>query len=644
MPRQTRAIAGGLHDASQSCAGRPRLFRKAGVAAVLTLLFVWILFQRIKGVTAQDVLLVVAAVPATGWIGALGATVVSFWAVGRYDETAHRHLASPVPPRQARMAGVCAIALSQVLGLGVVTGSLVRWRMLPSLNAWAAGRLTLLVSAMFLAGWAVVTAAVVLALGGPGRPLAVMVLAGALMAAVVPLVGGLRGWPNLYTLARMVALAAVDCGGAALAMWCLWAGDASLAQVFPAVLIALGAGLLSGAPGGIGAFELVLLALLPGQDPAAVLASVLAWRGVYFGLPAVFAGAVVLRGPKAARRVDVAALVSGTPVFPEAGLMRQGRFQPVIAGGVMFAAARTPHALVALREPLAGKGGAMQLRALAIRANREARIGVVYKAPPRLAARARRVRMAVLPLAREAWLDPRAFAVESAARAGLRRKLRKAAQAGVLAQCDMASSGDLARLNADWVTARGREQGFSMGRFDPEYLTHQRVYIARIGPRPVGFASFHIGASGWALDLLRPHPDAPEGTAHALIAAALADAGRADVARLSLAAVPEPAFGSGGVMAAVMRARPGQMAAAFGLWQFKQSFAPRWERLYLIAPSWAGLALAAWDIRSAVRRPGPLALTAGQTLSLLRASQESGALEEENEIASRPVAWHSNRN
>ena len=316
-----------------------------------------------------------------------------------------------------------------------------------------------------------------------------------------------------------------------------------MAQVLPVVLIGLGAGLLSGAPGGVGAFELVLLALLPEQDQAAVLAAVLAFRGVYYLVPAALAGAFVLRGPKASRRIDVAAPVPGQMVFPEAGLMRQGWFQPLIAGEVMFAAARTPHALVALREPLAGGGDAAHLRALTARARREARIGVVYKASPRLAVYGRRARMAVMPLAREAWLDPGAFTLEVAARAGLRRKLRKAAQAGVLARCEGASPGELARLNADWVAAHGGEQGFSMGRFSSDYLAGQRVYVARIGPRPVGFASFHICASGWALDLLRPHPDAPEGTAHALILAAVAEAARAGVARLSLAAVPEPAFG-----------------------------------------------------------------------------------------------------
>ncbi len=66
--------------------------------------------------------------------------------------------------------------------------------------------------------------------------------------------------------------------------------------MLPAVVIAIGAGLLSGAPGGIGAFELVLLALLPGAGEAALIAGILAWRLVYFVAPALIAAGLVLAG------------------------------------------------------------------------------------------------------------------------------------------------------------------------------------------------------------------------------------------------------------------------------------------------------------------------------------------------------------
>ncbi len=230
----------------------------------------------------------------------------------------------------------------------------------------------------------------------------------------------------------------------------------------------------------------------------------------------------------------------------------------------------------------------------------------------------------MVPLAREAVLDPRAFRLDLPACAGLRRKLRRAAEAGVHARAEAPPMAELALLNAAWVAARGPEMGLSMGRFAPGYVAGQRIYVARQGVRPVGFATFHClpgdgargdGAPGeWTLDLLRPHPTAPEGTAQALIAAALADAQRAGVARLSLAAVPEAAFADGTGPAAwatrwqgrAQQFRGRALASAQGLWQFKAAFAPRWERRYLAAPGWPSLALAALDLHRAIRHPLPL--------------------------------------
>lgn len=626
MARRLRAIAGALQAKSRSAP----VMRRGLIMALSTLGFGWLLWSRIAQMDSAAVADALTHVAPVAWTGAVVAATVSFWAIGHYDETVHRHIGTGIPARQARTSGLCAIAVSQVLGLGLVTGALVRWRMLPSLTLWQAGRLTLAVSVMFLAGWAVVAAAAILVAGGPYQAGALVVMALSVLAltfsAITP--HWTQGWPNLYTMTRMLGLAAVDCGAAAVVFFCLWTGD-SWAGLLPVFLLAYGAGLLSGAPGGVGAFELTLLALLPDQAEAPILAAALAYRGVYFVMPALLAVVVVLLGPRPVRRDDVMAVVPGTSAFPEVGLMRQGVFQPLVAGGTLFAAARTSHALIALREPLAGGGGKAELAALIARAAREARAGIIYKAPPRLALAARGAGMAVLPLAREAWIYPAHFTLESPTRAALRRKLRKAAHSGVVAQCEAPQMAELARINAAWVMARGGEMGFSMGRFAPGYVLAHRVYVARIGVRPVGFATFHATASGWALDLLRPHPDAPDGTAHCLITAALADAARAGVPRMSLAAAPNPAFADGGgLLARLARWLPGAQAAAHGLYQFKSAFAPQWERLYLVAPNWPAMALAGWEIRRAILHPPPLAAPADYSGDTLQ-----------NEIASTSTAW-----
>lgn len=584
---------------------------------VVALALCGLLLGRLGDLDLAGIAARLRAVPAGQWLAALGLTGVSFLAVAGHDETLHRHLATGIRPAVARRAGFAAIALSQFLGLGVITGALVRWRMLPGASLGLALRLTLYVSIAFLAGWAVVAAAVLATLGtGHGRWAAVVALVAA-GAAAASVFAPRRGWPGLRVQARVVALVAVDCGAAALAFWALAPAGLPLVQVLPAVILAIGAGLVSGAPGGLGAIELTLLALLPQMPEEALLATVLAWRMVYFIAPALAGAMVALAGPRRAERrrrrrapPDTAEVGAPGAGFAEAGLIRQGQFRPLRAGLAVWAAARLPNTLVVLRQPLtAASALPADCRALANLARAEGRGVALYKVPPRVAAAARLARWQVVPVAREAWLDPTRFGLEGPARAALRRKLRRAAEAGVLARAESAGAEALQQVNTAWVAARGGEMGFSMGRFEPGYLAGQRLYLARRAGAVVGFASFHIGAGEWTLDLLRPDPAAPDGTAHALVAAALADAARAGVARLSLAAVPEAAFADArGPAATAGRriARGAARRAGAGLWQFKSSFAPRWERLYIAAPRRADLALAAVEIRRAILLPAPL--------------------------------------
>lgn len=370
--------------------------------------------------------------------------------------------------------------------------------------------------------------------------------------------------PNLITAARLLALAAVDCGAAALALWLLVPGAVGLAAFLPAFLLALGAGLVSGAPAGLGAFEIVLVALLPGVEAEALLAGVLAWRGLYFAAPAVIGAAVAVL---ARAEEGEAPPPLPAPRIAEGGLAVQGALQPHPAG---FLAGRTRHGLVAL----AAVADLARFRAAA---RDEGRWPVLYKAEARMAARARAAGLAVLPVAREAWLDPQDFRLEVPARAGLRRKLRRAAGAGVTAGFDARPDwAALATVNAAWAAAHGGEYGFSMGRFDPAYCAGQQVVVARQGERVVGFATFHMatisGKGGWTLDLLRPAPAAPEGTAQLLVTAGIAAARAAGATRLSLAAVPiGSAVGELGAVARLgRRLAPGAMP---GLQQFKAGFA-----------------------------------------------------------------------
>lgn len=561
-------------------------------------LFLALLSQRLQGVEPGHVLRAMGEVGPLPWLGAVLATWISFRAVAGYDVALHRHLGTGLASRQAGRAGFAAIAVGQMVGLGVLSGALVRWRMLPELGFAGALRLSVAVALSFLAAWSLLTLTV-LSLD-PAAPLGWMGPAG-VTAAVVALLVNLawpRPWmPNLITLGRLLVLAAIDCLAAALALWLLVPGALDPAEFLPIFLLAYGAGLVSGAPAGLGAFEIVLLALVPGVEAPQLLAGIVAWRVVYYALPALIGAGVALlaRFEPCSMPVPLPA-----PQIAEAGLAALGEFRPHPAG---FLAARTRHGLVALSDVACPAH-------FAAAAADEGRWPVLYKAAPRAAARARKAGLVVHPLAREAWLHPPDFRLGLPARAGLRRKLRRAEAAGVRA--DWEPSPDwaaLSRVNAGWVAAHEVERGFSMGRFAAGYLAGQRVFVARQSGQVVGFASFHDARIGgepvWTLDLLRPAPQAPDGTAQALVMAALRLARAEGVARLSLAAVPLGAGPDDRGFAAWLCRRLAPEAA--GLHRFKAGFAPRWQRLYIAGPSQAALALLGWEVWRRVCHPPPLA-------------------------------------
>ena len=611
------------------------VFRTACVLAV-GLVFGGLLVSRLSDISFADVQTALSRVGLGQWLVAGVATLASFWAIGHYDTVIHRYLATDIPAPLAWRAGATAIAVSQTLGLGVITGAIVRWRMLPGHSLWQATRLTSLVAVFFLCGWGIVTAITLSVL--PQAPYRAVAVCAAALAAMLILAAALfpglhrRRLPNLFITARLVALAALDTGMAAVALWALCPPDLALpfATLLPAFLLAFGAGLVSGTPGGVGAFEITLLALLPQVPDAPLLAAVLAWRAVYFAIPAVTGAVVALRGaspaqgaPRRSERSDghggqiqrSRIPLETHPARAEMRLTDQGQLTLEAAGdGQIWVTGRTPHCLIGMLDPMLATGDAAlrlgcterAIAGLMARAVAENRLPVIYKCTARTAVCARRAGLILWPVAREGWLDPRSFSLDVPSRSGLRRKLRHAHKNGITVDCGLRDFDQLSQIAAQWARAHGGERGFSMGRFDHAYLLGQRVYVARQSGQPTAFVSFHVGKTEWTLDLMRQTAATPDGTMHALIDRAITDAKALGLARLSLAAVPVAALTTAprGVFAAQLHMRLGGNQA--GLAQFKAAFVPRWQTLYLAAPGRTALAIAGAEIAREVRFPAPL--------------------------------------
>lgn len=97
--------------------------------------------------------------------------------------------------------------------------------------------------------------------------------------------------PSLPALCKITALTLLDTAAAALALYVLLpAGlDIGFAMLFPVYLAALTAALVTGTPGGVGPFELTALGLLPQGAAPEIMAGILAFRLIYYALPALIA-------------------------------------------------------------------------------------------------------------------------------------------------------------------------------------------------------------------------------------------------------------------------------------------------------------------------------------------------------------------
>ncbi len=273
--------------------------------------------------------------------------LISFWAVGRYDTVAHRHLGTGVDVHRARISGTVAVALAQTLGLGVFTGALARWRMLPELSLPTAMRLSGFVSLSFIIGWVFVTALVCVLFGAPGwarlASIVVLVLLPFSLAALFwfPIVTlGMLSlqMPSLPACGAILFWTAVDTTAAAAALWLLIPmPDLAFAPFLSVFLLALGAGLLTGTPGGVGPFELALLSLLPTIPVVDLMAGVVVFRVLYYAGPAVLA-MVAMRWPLRHRAPPAPPPLPALAVSPraEVAVIRQngGWIMPFTQGAV----------------------------------------------------------------------------------------------------------------------------------------------------------------------------------------------------------------------------------------------------------------------------------------------------------------------
>lgn len=617
-------------------------FLRQALPIGLATVFVALLAKNIAHMQFANIKIAFLTVSVTQWGIAAVATAMSFWVIGRYDAVIHRHLATKSPNSTAIRAGIAAIAVSQTTGFGLFTGALARWRLLPDLGFLQCTQISAAVAASFFAGLATVLSITSLILEIPiyGLPSETLWVKLVLLA---PFVGFFAlvwaslfqphvafksrklHWPSLHAIFAITGLVAADTLAACGALYALLPPDlgVSFSHFYPAFLIAFAAALISGTPGGVGPFEITLLLAFPTIPAETLIGAILAYRLIYYAVPALLGALVLAQGPQNSKHSRkfmqetkgamgwlpsrMEALIHKAP-RAEANLLRQGEksilHSPKGNSGLIIS--QRGQSLIALGDPISNDDTASLIAGFKHKAQSQNRIPFLYKTGARTAAEARRIGMHVSPVCKEAWLSPCAFDLAKSNHRQLRRKLRKAEKHGLsiksLEHHDNLhfTLQNMTRVAQNWAQNHGGERGFSMGTYDPRYVQTQRCFLAYCDEQLVGFATFSTVEAEWTLDLMRYENGCPDGTMYALIYAAIQTAAREGIPRLSLASTPWTPHKTALLPVRKMWKAFSDKFGGTGLTQFKASFDPNWETLYMAAPNRIGLILGAFDVARAV--------------------------------------------
>ncbi len=222
--------------------------------------------------------------------------------------------------------------------------------------------------------------------------------------------------------------------------------------------------------------------------------------------------------------------------------------------------------------------------------------------------------MRVFKLGEYAYVPLADFGLSGSRRAGIRQSVRRAERDGLSfhlleVQAVPALLPQLARMSDAWLArSRAREKRFSLGAFDPVYLSRQPLALVRQHGRPVAFANVlstpcKVEA---CVDLMRHWPDAPGVTMDFLFVQLLLHFQAQGFERFGLGMAPMSGMAQHEL--APRWHRLGRLVfdhgEAFynfrGLRSFKDKFDPVWESRYLAAPGAAASLFVLADIAALV--------------------------------------------
>jgi len=284
----------------------------------------WLLHHALRDVHYHDVVAALRALPASQIVLAFACTAGGYLALTAYDTLGCYYVGHPLAHRRTALAAMIGYAVSQTLGVPLLSGGAVRLRLY---SAWGLSTseiaaiigfsgMTFWVGFCALGGLAFVVdpPAIPPSLHVPfasARPLGFLLLGLVFAYATVVLVRRTpfrwHDWeivpPPRWMLLPQVAVSSLDWTFAGATLWVLLPADAAigLPAFLGVFLLAQCVGLVSHVPGGLGVFEAIVVVLLsPRVEAHAILGALVAFRAVYYFAP--LAVAALLLGAHELRR------------------------------------------------------------------------------------------------------------------------------------------------------------------------------------------------------------------------------------------------------------------------------------------------------------------------------------------------------
>ncbi len=280
---------------------------------VLFAIALFVLHRELRDFHYREVLQFLGRLPGDRLLLAFGCTVVAYLATTGYDTLAVRWLGCAVSYPRTAFAAFASTAVSNTLGMPLLTGMPLRARLYTGwgLSAVDIGRLVLFGFVTFWLGFCTLAGTAFLSdpIALPARldlPVATVRPLGVLFAAAVTaylalvlffrrpfVIRGLETTlPSFPVALGQIAVSCLDWTFAGAVLYSLlppsW--DLPFLHLLAVFLFAQVAGLVSNVPGGLGIFETVVILLLPADLPRPqLLAALVAYRGVYYLLPLLVA-------------------------------------------------------------------------------------------------------------------------------------------------------------------------------------------------------------------------------------------------------------------------------------------------------------------------------------------------------------------